>query len=206
VETVGVSEEKRKAESLPITYIESFIAPSDAQRLTEEFWATLPWVDVTEARREFWMNSFNAEYTYGSGVGRRTYKAQPWNPIIGEIRESIRKVSNVWLNVRFEGCFVNGYANEKNALGWHADDSPEIDPSEPIAIVSFGAPRSIMFRRKGEKNPKNIKQITLGSGSLCMMAAGMQAEWEHKIPKHSAACGKRISLTYRSLTIPPVLG
>ena len=29
--------------------------------------------------------------------------------------------------------------------------------------------------------------------------AGMQSEWEHKIPKHSAQCGKRISLTYRKL-------
>jgi len=97
-----------------------------------------------------------------------------------------------------EGCFVNGYENEKQHLGWHADDSPEMDDDRAIAVVSYGAERFINFRPRGHKGVAP-HSVLMPSGSLLLMKAGMQDEWDHKIPKHSAECGFRLSLTYRGI-------
>lgn len=43
---------------------------------------------------------------------------------------------------RFELCFANGYAGEREHLGWHADDSPEIDDGKAhvVGLETFGEP------------------------------------------------------------------
>jgi alkylated DNA repair dioxygenase AlkB len=43
----------------------------------------------------------------------------------------------------------------------------------------------------------SIHKLLLENGSIAIMAAGMQDTWQHRIPKHSAPCGERISLTFR---------
>jgi alkylated DNA repair dioxygenase AlkB len=93
---------------------------------------------------------------------------------------------------------LNYYENEKNALGWHKDDSHPIDHSQPIAVVSFGAERQIWVKHESYKGeiPDNDR-YTLGNGSLFIMPAGYQTEYMHKIPKHDRPCGARVSLTFR---------
>ena len=38
--------------------------------------------------------------------------------------------------VAYNVCFLNRYDDQRNHLGWHADDSPEMDHDHPIAVVS----------------------------------------------------------------------
>jgi len=143
-------------------------------------------------RSEYYCNDLPVPYTYGRGAGRRTYEPRPWHPVI----QAVRMVVEMIADTRFDVCFLNRYLTNRDHLGWHADDSPEMDDARPIAVVSFGATREIWFRRKGTKGP-HVVQVLGGQGSLLIMAAGMQDEWEHRIPKAGYDCGERISLTFR---------
>lgn len=194
----GIMQKITPIESLkaPVIYIPNFIQEPEASVLLTDLWADLPWLDARQARRECWMNDFDSEYSYSEGRGELTYEAQPWDARLKQIQHRVEAVQG-----KFQACFVNGYANEKNALGWHADDSDGIRHSEPIAIVSFGAERIISFRPQGS-DPDQIESIVLGHGSLCLMRPGMQQTHFHKIPKHDRPCGVRISLTYRTLLSP----
>jgi alkylated DNA repair dioxygenase AlkB len=174
---------------VPIYYEAGFVSND----LFERLWTGLEWERRPDApRRECWMNDFGAAYTYGRGAGVRTYEARSWNPLVLEVRDRLATMTGT----AFEGCFVNGYEGPRDHLGWHADDSPEIDGNRPIGVVSLGSARNIMFREKGSSETESV---LLEPGSLLLMKAGMQATHEHRIPKHAANCGARISLTFRGL-------
>lgn len=176
----------------PVTVIDNF-----TEDYFDYLWENIPFVrrDNTP-RMECWMNDYNVEYTYGSGRGVRTYDPDPYDPIVLEIRDKIRNETGAYV----DACFINGYINERDHLGWHADDSEEINNYVPIGVISYGAEREIWFRPKGASG-SHTDSVLLKPGSLLLMGAGMQETWEHRIPKHSASCGPRISLTYRGLVV-----
>lgn len=155
--------------------------------------AEVPWANREAPRDECFMGHGSVEYTYGKGF-YRTYTAVPFHPIVLDIMDRLNKDAN------YNVCFLNYYASEKEHLGWHADDSPEMNPNHPIAVVSFGAARYIWTKEKSHKGPIPLEdRFLLYSGSLFVMPAGYQAEHYHKIPKHDQPCGGRISLTFRNL-------
>lgn len=153
----------------------------------------LEWLSVTEARKEYFMSDVPRSYTYGSGVGARTYSSRPYSLTVGAIQDLLNKDG-----LSYNVCFLNRYDTPQNQLGWHADDSPEMDPSHPIAVVSFGAEREIFWKpieHKGEIPPEWRRRLE--HGSLFVMPAGFQDLYLHRIPKSDRACGIRISLTFR---------
>lgn len=176
----------------PIEYIGNFA--KEENTAFDEMWDTFPWVKhgMTPRVEAFFANESTA-YTYGKGAGVRTYHSSEWNKYALSIKERLRGT----FGVDFEVCFANGYANQKDHLGWHADDSKEVDADRPIAIVSFGVAREIWFCEIG--NTAEVEKVVLEPGSLCLMSAGMQATHWHRIPKAGFTCGRRISLTYRGL-------
>lgn len=118
------------------------------------------------------MNDMNLPYTYRSNRGVKSYEPVPFTLIVKRILDDVNKEIGSSLNV----CHINGYANEREHLGWHSDDSPEIDFSQPIAVVSFinpGEEREFWWRligEKGEVPPENKKLLM--SGSLFVMPGG----------------------------------
>lgn len=133
-------------------------------------------------------------YTYGVGVGQRTYTSVEMHPIVLKIMNDLNKHFKCDYNI----CFLNYYESEKQHLGWHADDSPSQDTTHPIAVVSFGADRMIYIKEKSYKGeiPDSDKYV-LSNGSLFVMPPHMQETHLHKIPKGDKPCGGRISLTFR---------
>lgn len=180
-----------------ITIIPDFI--SGPQALHDRLWAELPWVKIeNRPRHECWMNDFELPYTYGDGKGQTTYTPSPWHE---DIRR-YRLVLAMNYSINMDCCFVNGYKDGHDHLGWHADDSPEMDDSRAIVVVSVGAEREIWFRPKGQKGEATEK-VLLTNGSALIMAPGMQDEYQHRIPRSSIHnCPPRISLTYRGLIKP----
>lgn len=180
--------------SPPITYIPDFIPKNQSDRLFEALRTKLDWVQHSDApREEYYCNDHWKPYTYGRGDGRRTYEPQPWTEEIREIQAWVR---GFLCGTELDVCFLNRYDNERNWLGWHSDDSPEMDPARPIAIVSLGQEREIWFAPLSDR--KDLHKVLLEHGSLCIMAAGMQQTHQHKIPKAGFKCnGARISLTFR---------
>lgn len=181
----------------PITYSTGFVADPDAA--FKALWEELAWTRRDKVpRREYYANDAGAVYAYGNPEFAREYHPQPWHPVMRELQEKLTALTGH----KFEACFLNGYEDQSDFLGWHADDSPEMDPKRPIAIISLGVEREIWFRPQEDKLA--VEKVKLGHGSLCLMAAGMQAPggWYHRIPKASFLCGPRISLTFRGYVDP----
>lgn len=176
----------------PVSLYESTLSAEVLQDWATAVWATFPWEQRDAPRRECFFSSIGEPYSYGSGAGRRTYypKASP------ELLVSLTEDAQRTCATEFELCFVNGYENERQHLGWHADDSPEIDDDRPIAVMSLGASREIWVKPIGA-GFEEVEKILLPSGSLFVMAAGMQDTHLHRIPKHPQPCGPRVSLTWR---------
>ena len=189
----------------PVLYIPpNDIIPQDAFLILDK---TTPWVKVTDAREECFMSiPAGLSYTYGSGKGVRTYISVEMSPKVYWIQKLMH--ANYPETRGTDICFLNKYADEKNSLYYHSDNSPEIDPEFPVISVSYGAEREIWLRPIGQKGDPTHKYL-LQSGSVFVMLPGMQATWEHRIPKCDRPCGPRISLTYRrfkpNATITPVV-
>jgi alkylated DNA repair dioxygenase AlkB len=175
----------------PVLYTKNYFPNPDGA--FQMLWEELEWVKKENTPRiEYYCNDIPANYSYGNPLAGHDYEPQPWHPKILEIKTQLEYDCNC----KFEVCFVNGYRDGSDSLGWHADDSPEMDDARAIAIVSFGASREIYFRPQEDKT--DITKIWLESGSLCLMLPGMQDTHFHKIPKSSVHnCGPRISLTFR---------
>lgn len=181
-------------DAAPTVYVPKFVI--DADQVFANLQKNLDWERRGDApRSEYYCNDFNKPYTYGKGRGVRTYQPKSYHQDILTIREAIEEVTGT----SFEVCFLNRYHDQSDHLGWHADDSPEMDDGRPIAIVSFGVEREIWFRKNGDTSGLTEK-LVLGHGSLCIMLPGMQDVWQHRIPKSDRQCGERISLTFRGYT------
>ena len=151
------------------------------------------WVNPQQARKECFMSEVPREYQYIENGP--VYKSVEFHPLI----DAIMKVINAEYGFDLNVCFLNYYADQTKALGWHADDAEQIDQGQPIAVVSFGEPREIWWKPKAYKGtiPEEWRQ-KLADGSLFIMPAGFQNEYLHRIPKGDREMGGRISLTYRS--------
>jgi alkylated DNA repair dioxygenase AlkB len=182
----------------PIQYIKDYMGPIDLDLAYDEL-KMLDWERRGSTPRfEYYTNKFNVPYVYGRGRGVRRYDPKPPSPFIDDLRNDLE----YHLGCDFDVCFLNRYEDLKDHLGWHSDDSPEMDDARPICIYSLGSEREIWFRPKGDKNPDNVHKLLMENGSLVIMDAGMQLEWEHRIPKCDRRCGSRISLTYRGYISP----
>lgn len=176
--------------NIPINYIPNFI--KDPSSLFESLKTDLSWVRrETTPRSEYYINDVSVPYTYGSGRGVREYAPQPTHPEIELIKNNLLKLTGF----SYEVCFLNRYHDQSDHLGWHSDNSPEMDDSRPIAIISLGVEREIWFCPID--NTKEVSKVKLENGSLCLMLPGMQDTHLHRIPKAGFMCGERISLTFR---------
>lgn len=174
----------------PLIYIAKALPNPD--ELFTNMSNTLTWEKRDAPRQEYYCNDVPNPYVYGKGRGQRLYNPQPYSDAI----LAVRKIAEEVAKAKFEVCFLNRYLNQSDHLGWHADDSPEMDDARPIAVVSLGVEREIWFRPKDSKGEATHK-LKLENGSLCLMLAGMQDAWQHRIPKAGFTCGERISLTFR---------
>lgn len=181
----------------PIKYFPNFLSPTDADAYYRHF-LDIEWDERTPARREAFYSSVGHDYTYGSGEFARTYTPRSMYDDMDLVHLS-GKAYLAFTDTSFhpfELCFLNRYENEKQQLGWHADDDTAIDHSRPIAVISLGAEREIYIKPIGGKDSEKEK-IRLAHGSLLLMLPGMQQTHVHRIPKNDRPCGPRISLTYR---------
>lgn len=177
-------------------YISNFTTSPTVEYLIDE----IDWLQRTETRGEAFMSHIPRSYTYGKGRGVRTYTSTSMHPDINRLMNRVNiHLDNISLGWgELNGVFLNRYMHQLHHLGWHSDDFEGMDHSAPIAVVSFGAAREIWWRKIGEQGvvPDNQRRL-LENGSLFIMPPGFQETHQHRIPKHSAACGPRVSVTMR---------
>lgn len=153
------------------------------------------WVEVQARRKEAFMAHVPSTYQYIERADAPVYSSTAYHTLVGIIEKQINEA----FNCRMDLCFLNYYADQHQALGWHSDDGSIIDQTQPIVVVSLGEVRQIWTRPIGFKGeiPKESK-YSLGDGSVFIMPPGFQNAFQHKIPKGDREMGGRISLTYRS--------
>jgi alkylated DNA repair dioxygenase AlkB len=88
---------------------------------------------------------------------------------------------------------ANLYRDGRDSVAWHGDTAGRHRSTTVVAILSLGAPRTLMLRPKG--GGPSVRH-DLAGGDLLVMGGTCQQTWEHAVPKRAAA-GARISLMFR---------
>ena len=118
----------------------AWLAPSAAAELLERLQLEVPWKQeaiTLYGRRHLlprltcWMADPGCGYSY-SGLAN---VIEPWSPAAAELREALHVLTG-W---RFNSLLLNRYRDGRDAMGWHADDEPELSPP-PLSPPSASAP------------------------------------------------------------------
>jgi len=96
----------------------------------------------------------------------------------------------------FNSVLLNLYRNERDSMGMHSDDEPELGPQPVIASLSLGAARTFILKHK--YNKKTVR-LELTDGSLLLMRGETQKYWLHGINKMTRALQARVNLTFRKI-------
>ena len=173
-----------------------FLAAHRADALTEELLTRTPWVSETLTvygkehqipRLQAWMGEPGIRYQYSGKV----FTASPWTSSLSQLAADISSVAGT----TFNSVLLNLYRDGQDAMGWHADDEPELGPAPIIASLTLGAERDFALRRKGSNKQDCV--VSLPHNSLLIMQAGMQSAWQHSLPRRARINQPRINLTFR---------
>ena len=100
-----------------------------------------------------------------------------------------------YLHVPFNSVGLNLYRDGHDSVAPHNDKLSFLEDDQPIAVLSLGATRRMVIRRK--KAPYRRFAIDLEAGSLLVMSWTSQRHYDHGVPKERGAVGPRISLAFR---------
>jgi len=131
-------------------------------------------------------------YTYS----KKLYNALEWTPLLRELRTIAEDIAGESLNC----VLANLYRNERDSMGMHADNEPELGKHPTIVSMSFGATRTFVLQHKTKKNIPRIR-IPLISESILVMKGQTQEHWLHGIEKKTRTLGPRINLTFRHIQL-----
>jgi alkylated DNA repair dioxygenase AlkB len=168
--------------ALDLLIIDNFLV--DQMTIYNNLRTTIAWEGSMAARRTA---SFGVPYNYA----QMTYPAVPMHSALVPVVEQLYDK----LNVCFNNCLLNFYETGQSKMGFHADDTSNLQPNTGVAIVSLGYPRKITYRTKADKTVQQA--FTLQPGSLLYMSSQVQDQWVHAIKKQKDV-GPRISLTWRA--------
>ena len=117
------------------------------------------------------------------------------HPVLTEARDVLSGHYAAELGEPFRTAGLCLYRDGKDSVAWHGDTIGRGRAEDTmVAIVSLGAPRSLLLRPRG--GGATIKN-NLGHGDLIVMGSSCQRTWEHAIPKTARAVGPRISVQFR---------
>lgn len=175
-----------------------WLPPAEADALFTALRATIAWEvhrvrlfgrEHPAPRLSCWIGDAGASYRYS---GTR-FEPHPWPAALRPVRERLRDE----LGTGFNSVLANLYRDGRDAMGWHADDEPELGPAPVIASVSLGATRRFLLRHRDEGERRLA--LDLPHGSLLVMAGATQRLWRHALPRTARPVGERINLTFRQV-------
>ena len=118
------------------------------------------------------------------------------DPVLDEARLALDEHYGPELGEPFRTAGLCLYRDGRDSVAWHGDTTGRGSTQDTmVAIVSLGAPRSLMLRPRGGGG--RALRHDLGHGDLLVMGGSCQRTWEHAIPKTTRATGPRISVQFR---------
>jgi len=146
---------------------------------------------LAQPRLTAWHGSAGLNYSY-SGLN---LAPEPFSKELLTLKAKIEQVGST----QFNSVLLNLYRNERDSMGWHADDERELGINPVIASLSLGQTRKFQVKHKLNKD-LNLN-LLLTHGSLLLMKGEMQHYWQHAIPKSKNSCSQRINLTFRNILV-----
>jgi alkylated DNA repair dioxygenase AlkB len=117
------------------------------------------------------------------------------DPVLDEARQALDEHYGPELGEPFRTAGLCLYRDGQDSVAWHGDTTGRGSSQDTmVAIVSLGAPRSLMLRPRGGGR---ALRHDVGHGDLLVMGGSCQRTWEHAIPKATRAAGPRISVQFR---------
>jgi alkylated DNA repair dioxygenase AlkB len=166
-----------------ICYVRDLIAPEAARNAFETLRREVPW---RSERREMYGRDVDVPRLLASYRLERS-----------DVPEPIRDALNALRAIEpapFDSVGLNLYRDGSDSVAPHNDHLYEIARDEPIALVSFGATRTLLISAK--QGPAKMR-VDLEPGSLLVMSYATQLHFNHGIPKVRTPVGPRISLAFR---------
>ena len=145
---------------------------------------------VIQPRLTAWYGDPGCAYAY-SGI---RLEPSPWSATLRDLKARIEAATAE----AFNSVLLNYYRDERDSVGFHSDDEPELGPRPVIASLSLGAERVFVMRHKSDRKLPPVR-LTLASGSLLLMKGDTQRHWQHGVPKEARPCGARVNLTFRRI-------
>ena len=182
-----------------VYYLSKLDLGSDDYRIFDQLTADVPWRQERilvwgkmhlQPRLVAWYGDRGSDYTY-SGI---TLTPLPWTDFLLEMKRRIEAVSAA----SFNSVLLNYYRDNRDSMGFHSDDEPELGLRPVIASLSLGEERTLTMKHKLNKLVKPVR-LKLASGSLLLMKGETQKYWTHGIAKESRPCGPRVNLTFRRI-------
>jgi alkylated DNA repair dioxygenase AlkB len=137
-----------------------------------------------------WYGDSDSVYSY-SGI-RLT--PLPWTDLLLATRKRVERVAGA----SFNSVLLNYYRDNRDGMGLHSDDEPELGNRPVIASLSLGEERTIVLRHNTNKFVKPVR-LRLVCGSFLLMKGETQRHWKHGIAKVKRSCGPRVNLTFRRI-------
>jgi alkylated DNA repair dioxygenase AlkB len=178
--------------------LESFVEGARGHRVMRELAAGVTWTQpevtlfgrrIPSPRLSAWYGDSDAVYRYSGLVN----EPRPWLPVLSRLRRRVEAGAGA----RFNSVLLNLYRDGDDAMGWHADDEPELGPLPVIASLSLGGVRR--FRLKHRSRGLPAIGLDLPHGSLLVMAGATQRNWKHCVTRTRRVVEPRINLTFRQV-------
>ena len=181
-----------------IRYRPRFVTSATAQRWRVALEREIDWSqhrlkmfgrEVREPRLSAWYGDPGTAYRY-SGQRRDPLA---WTPTLAHVRKTVSGA----VDHPFNCVLCNLYRDGADAMGWHADDEPELGPQPVIASLSLGGVRR--FRLRHRQGRDDSLALDLADGSLLIMSERSQEEWQHCLTRTRKSVAPRINLTFRAI-------
>lgn len=122
-----------------------------------------------------------------------TVSAKPWTSLMRKIKADVEQ----HMGIVFNFCLLNFYPDGNAKISAHQDKETSLDAQAPIACVSLGSTRQMLFTRSKDYT---TPVLDLEHGSLMSMHPPTNRYWKHAIPSQPGVTAGRISLTFRTLS------
>jgi alkylated DNA repair dioxygenase AlkB len=129
---------------------------------------------------------FGPAYTYSNIA----WDAKVMPDFMQKLNDKIGRICNF----EFNAVLCNYYRNGQDAMGWHADNEPEMD-GQCIASLSLGVERTFKIKHRTLPLAFNCQ---LNHGALLVME-NMQRDWLHAVPKRLRVSDPRLNFTFRRI-------
>lgn len=152
-----------------------------------------------------WMEQLRSEIAWQEGrrqmydrevdIPRLRAHFRATDPRLPALLRGALDVVRAHTHVPFDSLGLNLYRDHHDSVAPHNDKLEDIVKGQPIALLSLGATRTMVIRRK--KPPVRQLRLALEAGSLLLMSWETQLHYDHGIPKQPHHADPRISVAFR---------